>query len=180
MVGANTVIIDDPSLRLKFVKGKEPDKIIVDGKLRVPINARVFTINPSKAVILTTKEASTEKVETLRDMGVRVLILGDRSPIDMEKAMEELWKKGYRKIMAEGGGELLWSLFKSNVADELHVTIAPFIFGGRDAVSLVMGEGFKDTSEAVKLEPYDVKLCECEREIHIKYRILSRIDPIQI
>jgi riboflavin biosynthesis pyrimidine reductase len=31
MVGANTIIADDPSLRLKYVEGRNPDRIVVDG-----------------------------------------------------------------------------------------------------------------------------------------------------
>ncbi|RLF21566.1 MAG: 2,5-diamino-6-(ribosylamino)-4(3H)-pyrimidinone 5'-phosphate reductase, partial [Thermoprotei archaeon] len=44
MVGANTVIIDDPSLRLKYVEGRNPDRIVVDGLLRTPLSARVYTL----------------------------------------------------------------------------------------------------------------------------------------
>ena len=171
MIGANTLIIDDPSLTLKFVEGNNPDRIVVDGKLRSPISARIF-LTPPKTIILTTQKALTEKIEKLREKGVDVLILGEGSTINMRQAMSRLYSIGYRKIMVEGGGELLWSLFKTQVVDEVWVTIAPFVFGGRNAVSLVMGEGFRNTEEAVKLEPYRIEKCKCKKEVHIKYRVV--------
>jgi 2,5-diamino-6-hydroxy-4-(5-phosphoribosylamino)pyrimidine 1'-reductase, archaeal len=173
MVGANTIIVDDPSLRLKYVEGRNPDRIVVDGLLRAPLNARVFTLKTANTLVLTTGKASGEKVEALRKMGVEVLIIGNEPPINMYEALSLLYKRGYRKVMAEGGGGLLWTLFKDNVVDELWLTISPYIFGGRDAVSLVEGEGFSSVEDAVKLEPYHVSLCECRKEIHVRYKVLS-------
>jgi len=173
VVGANTIIVDDPSLRLKYVEGRNPDRIVVDGLLRAPLNARVFTLRTAKTLVLTTGKASGEKVEALRKMGVEVLIIGNEPPINMYEALSLLYKRGYRKVMAEGGGGLLWTLFKDSVVDELWLTISPYIFGGRDAVSLVEGEGFSSVEDAVKLEPYHVSLCECKKEIHVRYKVLS-------
>jgi 2,5-diamino-6-(ribosylamino)-4(3H)-pyrimidinone 5'-phosphate reductase len=173
MVGANTIIVDDPSLRLKYVEGRNPDRIVVDGLLRAPLNARVFTLRTANTLVLTTGKASGEKIETLKKMGVEALIIGNEPPINMYEALSLLYKRGYRKIMAEGGGGLLWTLFKNSVVDELWLTISPYIFGGRDAVSLVEGEGFSSVKDAVKLEPYHVSLCECKKEIHIRYKVMS-------
>jgi 2,5-diamino-6-(5-phosphoribosylamino)pyrimidin-4(3H)-one reductase (EC 1.1.1.-) len=173
MVGANTIIVDDPSLRLKYVEGRNPDRIVVDGLLRAPLNARVFTLKTANTLVLTTGKASGEKVEALRKMGVEVLIIGNEPPINMYEALSLLYKRGYRKVMAEGGGGLLWTLFKDSVVDELWLTISPYIFGGHDAVSLVEGEGFSSVEDAVKLEPYHVSLCECKKEIHVRYKVLS-------
>ncbi len=173
MVGANTVIIDDPSLRVKYVDGRNPDRIIIDGLLRTPINARVYTLKTARTLVLTTNRAPLDKVEALRRLGVDVVIVGDEPPIDMHVAMSTLYDKGYRRVMAEGGGTLLWSLFKDGVVDELWVTIAPYIFGGKDAVSLVEGEGFSSVDDAVVLEPFHLATCECGKEIHIRYRVLK-------
>jgi len=174
MVGANTVIIDDPSLRLKYVEGKNPDRVIVDGLLRTPLTARVYTLKISKTIVLTTESAPQEKVEKLREMGVHVLLLSERPPINMKKAMEVLGSLGYRTIMVEGGGDLIWHLFKDRVVNELRVTIAPYIFGGRDAVSLVMGEGFSTTDESPIFELKSVSRCQCGNEVHLIYDVKYR------
>ena len=174
MVGANTVIIDDPSLRLKYVEGKNPDRVVVDGLLRTPLTARVYTLKISKTIVLTTESAPQEKVKRLREMDVDVLLLSERPPIDMRKAMEVLGSLGYRTIMVEGGGDLIWHLFKDRVVNELRVTIAPYIFGGRDAVSLVMGEGFSTTDESPIFELKSVSRCQCGNEVHLIYDVRYR------
>jgi len=174
MVGANTVIIDDPSLRLKYVEGKNPDRVVVDGLLRTPLTARVYTLKISKNIVLTTESAPQEKVKRLREMDVDVLLLSERPPIDMRKAMEVLGSLGYRTIMVEGGGDLIWHLFKDRVVNELRVTIAPYIFGGRDAVSLVMGEGFSTTDESPIFELKSVSRCQCGNEVHLIYDVRYR------
>jgi 2,5-diamino-6-(ribosylamino)-4(3H)-pyrimidinone 5'-phosphate reductase len=104
-------------------------------------------------------------------MGVDVLLLSERPPIDMRKAMEVLGSLGYRTIMVEGGGDLIWHLFKDRVVNELRVTIAPYIFGGRDAVSLVMGEGFSTTDESPLFELRSVSRCQCGNEVHLVYDV---------
>ena len=174
MVGANTVIIDDPSLRLKYVEGKNPDRIVVDGFLRTPLNARVYTLKTAKTMVLTTKAASSEKIEKLKSMGVEVLCLADKPPIDMKQAVKVLGEMGYRTIMVEGGGELLWHLFKDRVVNELRVTISPYIFGGRDSVSLVMGEGFSTTAESPVFKLKSISRCQCGNEVHLIYDVEYR------
>jgi len=173
MVGANTVIIDDPSLRVKYVEGRNPIRVVVDGLLRTPLTARVYTLKTAPTIVLTTKAAPRDKVEALKSMGVEVIEFPE-NPIDMGKALEELANRGIRKILAEGGGELLWHLFSARVVDELRITIAPYIFGGREAVSLVMGEGFGSTEDAVKLRLVEVKVCECGQEVHIVYEVVKK------
>jgi 2,5-diamino-6-(ribosylamino)-4(3H)-pyrimidinone 5'-phosphate reductase len=175
MVGANTVIIDDPSLRLKYVKGRNPDKVVVDGLLRTSLTARVYTLKTSKTIVLTTGSAPQEKVKRLREMGVEVVALSERPPIDMRKAMEVLSSLGYRDVMVEGGGELIWHLFKDQVVNELRITIAPYIFGGRDAVSLVMGDGFSTTEESPLFELKSVSRCPCGNEVHLIYDVKYRV-----
>lgn len=169
MVGANTVIIDDPSLRVKYVSGRNPVRIIVDGLLRTSLSSRVYTLKTAKTIVLTTEAAPRDKIESLKNLGVEVIVFSSLPPIDMRKAMEELYNLGIKKLLVEGGGELLWHLFKANVVNELRITISPYIFGGRDAVSLVMGNGFSTTADAVKLKLADVKICECGQEVHIVY-----------
>ncbi|MEM4699759.1 MAG: 2,5-diamino-6-(ribosylamino)-4(3H)-pyrimidinone 5'-phosphate reductase [Candidatus Nezhaarchaeales archaeon] len=169
MVGANTVIIDDPSLRLKYVEGRDPVRVVVDGLLRTPLGARVYTLKPAETIVLTTEAAPREKVEALRRVGVRVVVFPGHPPIDMRAGVERLYEEGLRRVMVEGGGELLWHLFAADVVDELRLTIAPYVFGGRDAVSLVMGEGFETTEDARRMRLADVRVCECGQEVHLRY-----------
>lgn len=176
MVGANTVIIDDPSLRVKFYpEARNPTRIIVDGRLRTPTTARVYTLKTARTIVLTSSLAPQEKVALLKNLGVEVVVFEGGPTISMREALERLYEMGLESIMVEGGGELLWSLFKDGVVDELRVTVSPYIFGGRDAVSLVMGEGFYTTEDAVKLKLIGMTMCECGSEVHLKYKVQPQL-----
>jgi 2,5-diamino-6-(ribosylamino)-4(3H)-pyrimidinone 5'-phosphate reductase len=58
---------------------------------------------------------------------------------------------GIRKILVEGGGEINWSLLRLGIVNELIVTIAPKIVGGRQATTLVEGQGYRRISQGIKL-----------------------------
>jgi len=168
MVGAETVIKDDPSLRLKYFKGEDPYKIIIDGCLRVPINARVFTINSQKAILFTSKFADEEKIKVLQEKGVKVFQFENKI-LELNLVMEKLYEIGIKKVMVEGGGILNWNLLSSKLVDELRVTISPYVFGkGR---SIFDGEGFKDKNESPKFELLKFEICECKNEVHLIYKV---------
>jgi 2,5-diamino-6-(ribosylamino)-4(3H)-pyrimidinone 5'-phosphate reductase len=79
---------------------------------------------------------------------------------------------GFRKLLVEGGGELNWSVLSLGLADELIVTVAPRIAGGRLAITLVGGAGFDTIAKGTKL-----KLSKVERkrngEVVLYYKIQS-------
>ncbi|ENN96342.1 5-amino-6-(5-phosphoribosylamino)uracil reductase [Methanocaldococcus villosus KIN24-T80] len=151
MVGIGTVLKDDPRLTVHKIKAdKNPIRIVVDSKLRIPLNARVLN-NEAKTIIATTEKADKEKMKLLKERGVEVIVCG-RDKVDLKELMKILYNKGIRSILLEGGGTLNWGMFKEGLVDEVSVYIAPMIFGGKDAVSYVDGEGFKTVEEAVKLK----------------------------
>ncbi|WP_423791938.1 2,5-diamino-6-(ribosylamino)-4(3H)-pyrimidinone 5'-phosphate reductase [Methanocaldococcus indicus] len=151
MVGIGTVLKDNPRLTVHKIKSnKNPVRIVVDSKLRIPLNARVLN-KEAKTIIATTEKADKEKLKELSKIeNVEVIICG-KEKVDLKKLMEELYKRGIKSILLEGGGTLNWGMFKEGLVDEVSVYIAPMIFGGK-AVSYVDGEGFKTVDEAVKLE----------------------------
>lgn len=173
MVGANTVIIDDPSLRLKYYEGPNPIRVVVDGRLRSPVTARVFDTTISRTILLTTDVAPHDRVEELKRRGVEVVVFPGGPVINMRAAMEKLYELGVRKLLVEGGGTLSWHLFKDSVVDEFRVTLAPYVFGGRESVSVVMGDGFETTEDAIKLKLISVEVCECGNEVHLAYKVIT-------
>jgi len=168
MIGAETVIKDDPSLRLKYFRGEDPFKIIIDGSFRIPVNARVFTINPEKAILFTSRFVDEEKIKALKEKGVKVFQFESKI-LDMKEVLSKLYELGMKKIMVEGGGILNWNLLSARLVDELRVTISPYVFGkGR---SLFDGEGYATTTESPKFELKSYEICECGNEIHLIYKV---------
>jgi len=173
MIGANTAVIDNPSLRLKYFKGPNPTRIIVDGLLKVPLKLRMFRDRLAKTIVLTSTKAPQDKIRKLKDMNVEVIVLqSNTGKISLKEALKILYKMNIKRILVEGGGELIWNLFKEKLVDEFRITKSAYIFGGLEAVSVVGGEGFTDTLSSPKFLPVYIELCACGKEVHIVYKVM--------
>jgi 2,5-diamino-6-(ribosylamino)-4(3H)-pyrimidinone 5'-phosphate reductase len=152
MIGINTLLTDDPSLRLK-AEGTQPARIIVDSTLRTPPDARVFHF-PGRVIIGAAERADPSKREDLARKA-EVIIAG-REKVDLAGFLAELGRLGLKRILLEGGGNLNWSMLEAELVDEITVAIAPVVIGGRDATTLVEGEGATSMEKAFQLELLDV------------------------
>ncbi len=151
MVGINTILVDDPRLTVHKIKGsgKNPARIVVDSNLRIPLKARVLN-NEAVTIVATSEKAPPKKMEEIKRKA-RVVVCG-RERVDLKKLIGELNGIGVRKILLEGGGTLNWGMLKEGLVDEVRIALAPTMVGGRDAVTLVEGEGFALVKEGVKLK----------------------------
>lgn len=148
MVGIGTVLSDDPHLTVKGAK-TNPIRIVLDSSGRTPDNAKILD-GRAPTIIATSEECerSWKNVEVIR--------IGKKR-VDLERLLEILYERGIRKLMVEGGGELLWSFFRKGLVDRYTVFIGSMIAGGRTSPTPVDGEGFDD-DEILRL-----RLIECEK-----------------
>ncbi len=170
MVGANTVISDDPLLtvRLPEYRGKQPYRIVVDMKLKTNPNYRVFDTSLSKSFLITSYENfDSPLIRDFMSAGVEIVFTKkiDELMLDLREALSTLEDKyGIKKVLVEGGGFLIGSLVKQRLINELNICISPKIFGKR-GVPLVN----IDLGELVYLEPVDVFVDTEAGEIILKY-----------
>ncbi len=151
MVGIGTVLDDDPRLTVHKVESeRNPVRVVADSKLRIPLSARILN-RDAPTVVFTTEKYDREKAKKIESLGHRVVVAGE-DRVDLKKAMEILYEMGIRSLLLEGGGNLNFSMLKLGLVDEVSVAIAPVLVGGRDAVSLVEGEGFEKIEDGVKLK----------------------------
>ena len=152
MVGAGTVIADDPRLTCRMEEYENPARIIVDGKLRVPVESRIFH-EPGRNIILTTSEAYPEKKKALENLGVEMIEADSEEPgkVDLKSAMLALGIKGIDGILLEGGPTLAASALEAGIIDAVRFYIAQKIIGGREAHSPFAGTGAAHMNEVVPL-----------------------------
>jgi len=82
MVGAGTVIADDPQLTCRRRGGRDPLRVIVDGRLRLPLTAAVVSERAAAGTAVATAVRGGAKLRALRRRGVRVVSLpGRRGPV---------------------------------------------------------------------------------------------------
>lgn len=134
MVGINTVLSDNPRLTVRAARGRNPIRIIVDSKLRIPLNRHVVASAAEvPTCILTTNQADAGHQLALEDLGINVIRLPATAEgrCDMKVALRELAKREVVSILCEGGAELAGTLLQAQLADAMHVFIAPLLLGPR-------------------------------------------------
>jgi diaminohydroxyphosphoribosylaminopyrimidine deaminase / 5-amino-6-(5-phosphoribosylamino)uracil reductase len=149
MVGAGTIRNDDPSLT-SHGKGRDPYRIIIDGSLSIPLDAKVLTRKDGKTIIVTSEKAPKEKLEKLKSR-CTVLQCG-KDDVDIAMLLRALGAMGIKKILIEGGSELNASAIQAGIVDKLYLFIAPKIIGGRNAKPVIGGLGIARMSEAIGLD----------------------------
>lgn len=132
-------------------------RIIVSGGGRIDPNAEIFKQKFSPIIVLTTARADPQKLTKLRALADEVKILGEQE-IDFRNALIWLREKwNVKRLLCEGGGELNDALFRAGVVNELHLTLCPKIFGGRNAPTLSDGAGILKLSAATHLKLKSMK-----------------------
>ncbi len=149
MVGCETVRTDNPSLTVRYAKGKNPTRIIPCSTLNVPTDANIFS-KDAPTVIVTTKRASHEKIEKIKSLGAEVLIVGEEL-VDFDALMSVLFDMGIKSLMVEGGSSINWEFAKRGFVDEIRLIHLPVIVGGENVPTLVGGEGFKSLKNLLNL-----------------------------
>ncbi len=161
MVGINTVIKDDPLLSVRNINGKtkNPVRIIVDSKARIPFEAKVINSPETAPVILAvTHQAPAAKINQLKKNGVGIIVCPEKNKrVDLKYLMRELGKQDIDSILLEGGGTLNFEALQEGIVDKMIVFIAPKIIGGTHALTPVEGEGIGRLSEAVELQKINIK-----------------------
>ncbi len=173
MVGANTVISDNPLLtvRLPNYTGKQPWRIVVDSKLRTPSSAKVYDTSIAPSILITSNENKySSRIREYMEKGVEIVFVDkiEDEILDLRKAFTLIEEKyGIHSILVEGGGYLIGTLLRLKLIDEIHLSIAPVILG-KNKVPLVNIE----LEEPIKLELPDALIDNLTGEIILTYKPL--------
>ncbi|MBI4286275.1 MAG: bifunctional diaminohydroxyphosphoribosylaminopyrimidine deaminase/5-amino-6-(5-phosphoribosylamino)uracil reductase RibD [Chloroflexi bacterium] len=158
MVGANTVLSDDPQLTVRCCGGKggtvkkQPLRVIVDGKGRTPVTARVFQ-QPGKTLLVLGRPATPEERSAFNAASAELLELPlGEGQVDLKELFRVLGSRGITSVLVEGGGTLLGSLFDAALVDKVVAFIAPVIIGGEKAVTAVAGDGAAKIADSIQLK----------------------------
>ncbi len=159
MVGIGTVLADDPSLTVKNEEcrrhrrdrgaDEHPARIVVDSRARIPLEASVLHKGTGLRIIAVSEKADREKVAALGSSAT--VIVAGKEKVDLAVLMEELGTMGIRRIMVEGGGELIAGLVRERLVDEIYTFVGNLVIGGRDAPTPADGEGFVREDEFPRL-----------------------------
>ncbi|GIO47634.1 riboflavin biosynthesis protein RibD [Paenibacillus azoreducens] len=159
MVGIGTVQADDPSLTTRHdgVDGIQPVRIIVDSRLGLSPEAKIFSAGETPVIVLTTERHDAEKAKLLMECGVKILVCGSGPAVDLKTALTELGRMEIGSILVEGGGTLNGALLKERLVDRIILYLAPKIIGGKAAPDNFMFEGIHQMADAITLDALEIE-----------------------
>lgn len=130
VVGANTVLLDDPQLtvRLKGFPEKRLVKVVLDGAGRISPRARLFEESP--VVVFTGMNASERWMDEIRARGAIIIQENlQNGKVPPERILEILAKIGTGRVLVEGGSDVISAFLERDLVDEAWLYIASCIFG---------------------------------------------------
>jgi diaminohydroxyphosphoribosylaminopyrimidine deaminase/5-amino-6-(5-phosphoribosylamino)uracil reductase len=132
MVGSGTVLADDPALTCRIRNGRDPLRIVVDGRLRTPLRARVVRQgSPATTLIATTATAAPARRRALARAGAEVMVVPGRGAnVSLPALLRRLATRGVVSVLIEGGGELAAAALRARIVDRLLLVSAPIVIGG--------------------------------------------------
>lgn len=156
MVGRSTVLLDNPSLTVRHVEGRQPRRVVLDGPLELPRERNVFTDAYEEKTLLFTW--NDKKAAELHDPLMKMLqsnyfrgevvIVPKHSDghLDLAAVLKELGARGITSLLVEGGQQLSSALLRRNLVDRLELFIAPKLLG--EGTRSLLGIGVEDLDQS--------------------------------
>ncbi|MFB5650112.1 RibD family protein [Leptospira wolffii] len=139
ILGKNSLLNDDPVTHLRYVESdREPRPILLVRNGTLPEDRKVFQFSKQRPLLFCTSNNEKEVRSNLEDLAEIVVL--DSQDMDSEFVLLELGKRGYSKILLEGGPRLNDSFFRKGLVNRLYVTIVPFLVGQKGLPSITGGD----------------------------------------
>jgi diaminohydroxyphosphoribosylaminopyrimidine deaminase/5-amino-6-(5-phosphoribosylamino)uracil reductase len=168
MIGIETVIKDNPSLNVRLGKktSNDPVPIVLDNKLRTPIESKLLVIH-EHSIIATSSLSNSRKIGKLKNLGATILhIKKDKSgQINLKELLKRLGKQGITSILIEGGSKVAASALKSNIVDKVVFFYAPKIVGS-EGISMIGELGISTIKKSLEIK--DIKIKKIKDELMIE------------
>lgn len=165
--GADAVLHDDSALTVRAAElglpeaeaaaaaARQPLRVLVDGRLRVPLENRLFR---EAGPLLVACRLLRGRVQGYVFAGAELLTLPDKAQehVDLPALLLELAKRGCNEVLVESGAGLAGAFLNAGLVDELVVYMAPRLLGSRARPLLELP--FDSMAEAMQLDVTDMRV----------------------
>lgn len=150
LVGIETVLSDNPQLTVREWTGKNPQPIILDSRLRMPLDSKLHEHPDKKCWLLTLEQSDAS--EDLKSLNHEIIQIPGQAHdfVPLLPALNILRKKGIESLMVEGGAKVITEFLKLGLADAIVMTMTPKLIGGYKAVGDI---DIEDVSLAPHISP---------------------------
>lgn len=156
MVGVGTVMTDNPRLTTRIPEGgQDPLRIIVDSRLRTPLEAAAIHVESAADVLIaTTPLADRGRIKDLERSGAKVIVCDEieGQGVDLKNLLQHLGSMDIMHVMLEGGSTLNRGALHAGLVDRVRFYLAPILFGGNDGRGVFLGKGTAYLSTAHRLK----------------------------
>ena len=132
IIGINTVLVDDPQLTVRLTEGTSPQPIVLDSKLRIPLQAKLLEDSSNRCWLACTDKSDQKRIDAVEKKGAETLHCHRDSlgRVDLQDLLYQLGDRGIKSIMVEGGSQVITSFIEARLVDQMIITIAPRLVGG--------------------------------------------------
>jgi diaminohydroxyphosphoribosylaminopyrimidine deaminase/5-amino-6-(5-phosphoribosylamino)uracil reductase len=143
LVGAGTVRNDNPRLTVRLVKGRNPLRVILEGRSAIRSNARVFSKNARTLVFTASKRRPVKYGSNVEFVEVRNSVNG---LLPLKKILKDLGERGIASVLVEGGAMIFSEFLAQGLVDRIYCFVAPCVMGkGLDAFHHIANRTIKRT-----------------------------------
>jgi diaminohydroxyphosphoribosylaminopyrimidine deaminase / 5-amino-6-(5-phosphoribosylamino)uracil reductase len=132
LVGAGTIKSDNPLLTVREVKGRNPIRIIVDGRLSIPLKSKLLNSgDPEKTWLFTSTSSDENKSKRLSQKGIKIFKINSsiKNNLSLKKILQTLANNKITSVLVEGGANIFTQFLEREYYDEIIVLEAPIILG---------------------------------------------------
>lgn len=177
VVGIGTALADNPLLTARPAGPRVATRVVLDSRARLPLTGRLVRSAADAPVLVATgPEAAADDVTRLAAAGCEIVCCaGDDHRARLDFLLAELGRRRMTNVLFEGGGEVLGSLLDLNQIDEVHVFIAPKLFGGVAARGPLAGLGCAGIEDRAELE--EVRVETIGQDVYLTGRVRRENPP---
>ena len=165
LTGIDTILADDAQLTVReVVTTRQPLRVVLDSKLRMPLDARILQ---GGNVLIYTVTQDVRKISLLEKAGAQVVVLPvSNGKVDLTACLKDLAVRGCNEVLVEAGQTLNGALLKTGLLDELVLYLAPQLLGD-------MARGMAQLGELTKLDQRVELAWQDVRQIGKDLRIIA-------
>jgi len=183
LTGIGTVLADDAQLNVRDIEcERQPLRVVLDSKLRMPLTAQMLHSLPSPAsgrgvggeggVLVYAAVRDGKKIAALEKAGATVSVLPDgKGQVDMPAMLRDLAQRGCNEVLLEAGSTLNGAMLRAGLVDELVLYIAPQLLGDSARGMAQLGE-LTGLDQRINLKWQDI------RQVGSDLRITAKVEHV--
>src|SRR5262245_14335565 len=123
VTGVGTVLADDPQLTCRIPKGRNPWRVVLDSRLRIPLTAKLLRqTDPERSIIVTSDRSSQQRIRAIESLGAQVWRLRlRRGKIPWTAILRKLAAKDVLCVMIEGGATTAAWALREKAVDKIKI-----------------------------------------------------------